>query len=121
VSLDITTEEMDDLLDNIGQEVHSGNPVPMYLVSIHFTLNEGDIFLNEEDMVAMGFEASDTGTIKICFFEVEEKEEQLYFRETDYRNLGADERIQYKLDHLFNKMRMEREATTEWEENKAYG
>jgi len=119
--LDITTEEMVDLLDDIGQEVHSGNPVPIYFVHIHFVMNEGDIFLNEEDMVAVGFEASYDKNIRICFFEAEEKEGQLYLREVDYRNLGADERIQYRLDHLFNKMRMEREATTEWEENKAYG
>ena len=99
MSLDITTEEMDNLLDNIGQEVHSGNPVPMYLVSIHFTLNEGDIFLNEEDMVAMGFEASYDGAIRICFFDVEEGEKQLYFKETDSRKLEASEGVQYKLDH----------------------
>jgi len=112
---------MDDLLDNIGQEVHSGNPVPMYFVYIHFVMNEGDIFLNEEDMVAMGFEASYDKNIRISFFEAEEEEGRLYLKEVNSRKLGAGERIQYKLDHLFKKVRMEREATTGWEENKAYG
>lgn len=119
MSLDITVEEMDDILEDISQEIHSGNPVPMYLVDVHFTINQGDIYLNEEEGLAIGFEASHSNNIRICFFEVEEKEEQLYFREVSYRKIASSEKIQYKLNHLF-KMARSSEQIVEERENKAY-